>query len=247
VEVIAVRFAQWLNGCVSLDWGHENWITTILRETGPGFRVGFFFTALYVVVISAFTLDTPLLFQYDIDNPQEDMQFGNITVIIAFYLWTFDFGLLALSYYLIRHFGTPPRPGDAGECTPFFRVATRQLREVRQKQPETLYIVCMRALFAVFFTLHFALGVLAIHTILGHMYMKRNIYFVWLLGLKALMVLMSSMDDLTNIGSPWGIQEASKTASVLLSLRGLFLVPLTLIWSAAAVAASFPPSYCREC
>lgn len=247
VECVAVRCAQWLNGSASLDWAYENWIVALVRETGPGFRAGYFLTAVYIVIVSSFVLETPLLLQYDLHHPQEDMRFGNVTLVVAFYLWTLDFGLLTLSHYFVRHYGTPSRPGENGECTPFFRVPTRQLREVREKQPDTAYRATVRGAFAVFFTLHFVLGVFATHTILSHMFVKRNVYFAWLLGIKVVMVVMASVDDLTCIGSPWGIQECSKTASVLLSFRALFLVPLTVIWSAAAVAASFPPSYCREC
>lgn len=247
VEVSAVRVAQWLNDCATLDWGYESTITTILRETGPGFRLGFFFTSVYIVIISTLTLETPLLFQYDIHHPQDDMRFGNVTLVVAFYLWTLDFGILAFSYYLVRHYGTPSRPGENGECTPFFRVPTRQLRETREQTPDTCYVVLMRAVFAVFFTAHFALATLSMHTILSHMYVKQNVFFAWLLGIKAVMAFMASVDDLTHIGSPWGIQECSKTASALLSFRGMFLIPLTIIWSIAAVAASFPPSYCKEC
>lgn len=247
VEVLAVRFAQWLNGGYSLDWSHENWITALVREVGPGFRLGFFATSLYVVFFSSFILDSPLLFAYDIHNPQADMRFGNATLIVTFYLWVLDFGIVALCQYLIRHHGALSRPGEDGHCTPFFRVPIRRLREERREQPETAYVHTVRALFAVFFTLYFVVAVFAMHTILSHMYIKENVYFAALLVLKVVMVLASSVDDLTHIGSPWGIQEASKTASVLLSLRGLILVPQTVLWSAAAVAASWPPSYCKEC
>lgn len=247
VEVVAVRCAQWLNGCRSLDWTYENWIVALVRETGPGFRMGFFLTSLYIVVVTSFTQETPLVFQYDLHHPQKDMRYGNVTLVIAFYLWTLDFGLLTLSYYLVRHHGTPPRPGENGECTPFFRIPTRQLREQRDAYPQTAYLTTMRGLYAFFFTAHFLLAVFAMHTVLSHMYVKRNVWFAWLLFLKAVMVVLASVDDLTHIGSPWGLQECSKTASVLLSFRGLFLMPLTVVWSAAAAMASFPPSYCREC
>ena len=243
VEVIAVRFSQWLNGSLSLDWSYENWITSLVRETGPGFRVGFIFTAAYIVLFSTLFLDTPLLFQYDIHHPNSDMRFGDVTLIVTFYLWTLDFGLLTLSYYLVRHYGTP---AQNGECTPFFRVSTRQLREHRAREPK-FYTYLVRALFAILFIVHFALGTISLHTILSHMYVKRNVYFAILLCIKMFMAVMASTDDLTNIGSPWGIQESSKTASALLSFRGLFLVPLTVIWSVASIAASFPPSYCEEC
>ena len=247
IEVIAVRVAQWLNGCVSLDWEYENWVVTLLRETGPGFRLGYFFTSLYIVVVASFLMETPLVFAYDLHHPQVDMVLGNWTLVVTFYLWVIDFAVLALGYYLVRHGGTPSRPGDHGECTPFYRVPTRRLREQRESEPDSLYQSLSRAGFAAFYTAHFFLGVFAMHTVLSHMYIRRNVWFAALLGLKALMALMASTDDLTNIGSPWGIQEASKLASVLLSFRGVVLVPFTVYWSAMAIAASFPPSWCAEC
>ena len=60
-------------------------------------------------------------------------------------------------------------------------------------------------------------------------------------------LVISALGDLCSIGSPWGIQELSHLASILLSFRGLLLVPITVIWSIAAIVASFPPSYCETC
>jgi len=247
VEVVAVRFWQWINGCRSLDWTYENWIVALVRETGPGFRLGFFCSAFYIVVVTSVVLETPLVFEFDVHHLASDMRFGNVTVAVAFYLWTLDFGIVALSYYLCRHYGSPARPGAHGECTPFFRVAARQLREDRRKEPQTTYQLVTRAVFAVVFSLYFLLAVFSIHTVLSHMYIRRNTEFAWLLVILLVTTFFSSVDDLTQIGSPWGIQEASKTASVLLSFRGLFLVPLTIVWSVAAIVASFPPSSCVEC
>ena len=70
---------------------------------------------------------------------------------------------------------------------------------------------------------------------------------MWLLSHGRLLALFSSLDDLTQIGSPWGIQELSKTASILLSYRAIVAMPVTLVWSIAAVYASFPPWECALC
>jgi len=223
------------------DWSYESCIVTLLRETGPGFRMGFFLSSLYVVVVTAFTTGAPLVFQYDLKHPSSDMRFGNMILGVAFYLWTLDFALLTLSYYLIRHFG----PRAASWC--WRPPQVRELREQRAVHPCTLWRTATLAFYAVFFVAYFLLAVFAMHTTLAHMYVKQNVWFAWLLLVKAVMVVFASIDDLTHIGSPWGIQEASQTASVLLSFRGIYLVPVTMIWTAAAVVASFPPAYCRTC
>ena len=69
----------------------------------------------------------------------------------------------------------------------------------------------------------------------------------FLLGVMTLMAGISTADDLTQIGSPWGVQESSPWASRLLSLRGCWIFPVSIVWSAAAIAASFPPSWCADC
>lgn len=247
VEVVAVRVAQWLNSCVSLDWCYQNCFVRFVREVGPGLRVAQFLTAVYVVFFAPVVLKKTLLFEHDVFYPNPEMKFGDVTLSVTFYFWAIDFALLALSWYLIRHHGTPPRCGEAGELTIFYRIPTRLLREDREKQPLTCYQHFVRGFFAALFGSFFVLGVFSMHTILSHMYVRRNPYFAWMLVVQTVVVFLAAVDDLTQIGSPWGIQECSKIASILLSFRALFLIPVTIIWSIAAIAASFPLSYCVEC
>ncbi len=246
-EGLAVRVTQWLNNCLSLDWCYESCLVTIIRETGPGFRVGHFLTFFNIVFLSDLYLHTPLLFAYDTERSESEWRFGNYTVGICVFLWAIDFGLAAYAYFLVRYHMVPSMPGTMGECTPFFRQRPEMLRENREKLPVSVYNQILRTFHACFFFLYFVVCTLGIHTLCAHMYTTRNPYYAALLLMITFMALMSALDDLSQIGSPWGIQEVSKTASVLLSVRGLYLIPLTVVWSAAAVAASFPPFTCVEC
>ena len=247
LECVAVRTVQWLNGCESHDWTHENWLITCIRETGPGMRIGYFLTSFSVVVLASVYLDTPLVGQYELYSPNRTMQFGNVTLTLVLVLWAVDYGLLCMAYFLIRYHGATPRPGMDGECAPFYRLPVRKLREYRVDEEPTAYTWAVRLVMGFLYLSYFVLGLLCVHTVLSHMYMDRNPWFAAMLVLKMVIVLVASIDDLSQIGSPWGIQEASKTASVLLCVRGLVLVPATLIWSGTAIAASFPPSECVEC
>ena len=247
VEVLAVRIAQYLNGCRTLDWTHENWLTTLLRELGPGLRVGYFLTAFSVVVIASIALPNPPLFMFPLRMDTLETRFADLTMTFAMLLWTFDFAVLCWAYYWIRHNATPARMHDNSEWVPFLRVPTLRTREDREQDEETLYRSLVRGLAAAFYATYFFLGVLATHTLLSHMYRARNPYLAAVLLIQSAFALLSSLDDLTQIGSPWGIQECSKWASCLLCMRGLYLIPATLIWTGCAVAASFPPSYCIEC
>ena len=79
------------------------------------------------------------------------------------------------------------------------------------------------------------------------MWHVQNAWFAALLLLQSVMLIVSTLGDAINTGSPWGIQEASRVASVLLGLRLRALVPMTVIFSVASVFAAWPPSYCAQC
>ena len=247
LEVVAVRVAQWFNGCYSLDWCHENWVTTAVRETAPGFRIGCFFTYLTIVVFSSYYLDEPLLLQRELNREGFDMSSANLTLRVTFWLWSWDQALLCLAYCLCRWHGTPPRPGDDGELTPFYRITTRRLREHRKDVAITGYQAFMFVCSGIFYASYFVLAGLSFHTVLSQMYVPKNGWFAAMLVMLMVISLLASMDDLSQIGSPWGIQESSKVASFLISLRALFVHPIVLWWSVCSILATFPPSVCKTC
>ena len=129
--------------------------------------------------------------------------------------------------------------GPAAQFTPFYRPLVYYLREERPLRAlkQTSADKCVQntsmLVAGIVYLSFYVLGVLSMHTILGHMYNRKNVWFAVLLGLLTLMAGFSTMDDLTQIGSPWGIQEASRVASVLLGLRLRVLVPVTVIFSVA--------------
>ena len=252
-EVCAVSFGTWLNGSRSLDWTYESGSTTLVRELGPGLRFAHLLTSLYIVVIATFFLGRPLLFEFDIVHKETDMRFGNFTIAVAFYLWAFDLAIVAIAHLLGRRGSSMTDDNVVAQLTPFYRPMVYYLREERPlriaKQTSTDRCVHGVAMLvaAVVYVSFYVLGVLSMHTILAHMYNRKNVWFAVLLGLLALMAGLSTMDDLTRIGSPWGIQEASPWASRLLSIRGCWIFPVAVVWLAAAVAASFPPSWCADC
>ena len=137
--------------------------------------------------------------------------------------------------------------------TPFYRPLVYYLREERPeleaRQTQSAKY-CQTASMAVSFLVYAAfyiLGVLSMHTMLAHMYNQKNVWFAVLIGLTALMDGISTADDLTQIGTPWGVQESSPWASRLLAIRGCWIFPVSVVWMAAAIAASFPPSWCVDC
>tara|TARA_B100000780_G_C21066131_1_gene428698 strand:- start:129 stop:1070 length:942 start_codon:yes stop_codon:yes gene_type:complete len=239
VEVLAVRIMQTLNGNVSLDWAYQNCTLATVRSLAPGFRWAYILTGIYIALLSLFWLETPLLFRYDLVSPQPTMRFGNTTLGVCMFLWCLDYAILSTGWYLVARVGSEGS-NVLDRCCLCFSTTT----EDKDKQKTNVLISMVYALF--FFAV-FVIGCLATHTILGHVYSAKNVWFVYLLAAQAFMLFVSSLGDLCNVGSPWGIQQSSHIASIILSFRGLFLMPLTIIWSIASVIASFPPSYCATC
>ena len=252
-ELCAVSFSSWLNGSRSLDWTHESCTTTLVRELGPGLRLAHLLTSLYIVVFATLFLGRPLLFEFDIVHKETDMRFGNLTIAVAFYLWTIDLAIVTIGHFLGRRGSAMSNDGAAAQFTPFYRPMVYYLREERplRAQMQTSADKCVQntamLVVGLVYLGFYVLGVLSMHTILAHMYNRKNVWFAVLLGLLALMAGLSTMDDLAQIGSPWGIQESSPWASRLLAIRGCWIFPVSVVWLAAAVAASFPPSWCADC
>lgn len=252
-ELCAVSFSSWLNGNRSLDWTYESCTTTMVRELGPGLRFAHLITSFYIVVFATLFLGRPLLFEFDIVHKETDMRFGNLTIAVAFYLWAVDLAIVTIAHFLGRRGSAMSNDGPAAQFTPFYRPLVYYLREERPLRAlkQTSADKCVQntsmLVAGLVYLSFYVLGVLSMHTILGHMYNRKNVWFAVLLGLLTLMAGFSTMDDLTQIGSPWGIQEASPWASRLLSIRGCWIFPISVVWLAAAVAASFPPSWCADC
>lgn len=245
-EAWAVRLTHRLNGHESLDWTYERPIVSAVREVGPGLRIGNFLTAFYIVILATAYLDTPLLGQFDLYRSGRDSRMSNRTVTMAILFWTVSHALLCIAYTLIRWGNRSTSIAD-DFCTPFFRLPVKELVEQRVNRPVTCSGQISRLLMALFYGFYFFLAGIATYTTLAHLHSNKNPWFGGLLILQAVCAAISSLDDITQIGGPFGIQEASKAASIILAVRGLVLVPNVMLWSVAAVYASFPPYECIEC
>ena len=229
VELMAIRTWQCLNGCVSLDWGYENCLVATIRTVAPGFRIAYFLTGVYLIILSQFVLSWPLVFRYDLFTDNREMAPGNITMNVCMMLWALDFTFLAAAYYFIRD-----NSQGGWECF----TSVTGYRPVR-------FVTSL--LYGLFYISVAIVGVISTHTVLSHMWHAKNVWFAALLLLQCFMLVVASLGDAIDMGSLWGIQEASRVASVLLGLRLRVLVPVTVIFSIASVFAAWPPSYCVEC
>ena len=182
-----------------------------------------------MLLLSYFYLDHPIVFRYDLFTTSPDKKAGDVTIGVCFFLWALDFFSLATGYYFARVYGK-------GGWLCFTSVTGYRPRR---------WLLAL--LYGLFFLIVACVGIVSTHTVLSHMWHAKNVWFAALLLLQCFMLVVASLGDAIDTGSPWGIQEASRVASVLLGLRLRVLVPMTVIFSVASVFAAWPPSYCAEC
>ena len=140
--------------------------------------------------------------------------------------------LLLLAHLHVRWGGTPA--DQLGDFTPFLRVKTRELREARRRRPTPGAEWAARAFLTPLYLAFFACAVLALHTVFTHMLHKRNVGLRALLWMQLAALVVSGFDDLTQVGSPFGSQESSRTGARLFCVAALLLTPLVLVWTVAA-------------
>ena len=219
VEVVAMRTWQFLNGCTPLDATRENCLVYAIRLATPALRISCMLTGLYLIILNRFFQSWPLIFRYSLLPETGSITAGNVTVYACMLLWALDFVFLAVACaYTFSH---GKRDWWLWACG--FRL-----------NDGLLTIFC-----ALFFAVYAAVGIIWTHTALSHMWHVRNPWFAALLGLNCVTLVVSSLGDAVDIGSPRGANHTSRVASVILSLRLGVLVPVTVIFSVAAVFASW--------
>mgnify|MGYP001168208526 CR=1 FL=1 len=224
VELMVVRTRQCFKGCFGIDGSRENWIVAAICTAAPAFRVAYFLTGVYLIIQSRFFLDRALVFRYDNFASGSGESPGIITMNVCLVLWAIDFLFLAAAYH-------------------YAQLASID-RWVRSSPSIGYCIVQWVAglLYGAFFVSAAVVGIISTHTILSHMWHARNGWFAGLLGVQCVMLVVGALGDAIDLCSSWGVQKASRIASVLLALRLRVLVPVTVIFSVTAILASWPPS-----
>lgn len=243
-EVQALNLQTCINSHKSYDWNYESRFAELLRELGPGLRISQAATSVFVVVFASFFLDTPLLFQYAF-HASSDMVFGEFVLLVAFFLLSLSLFMLCVSWTFIR-IGQLKGEANVPDLCPFINVPTGMLRE-ETRQFRRSWWSFSSGFTCVSYFATYVIGVFFYHTALSHIFADRNPWFAVLLSISLLSEAISTTSDLTQIGSPWGVQESSPMASRVLTFRSFWIVPLSTLWTISSIAASFPPSTCVDC
>lgn len=224
VELMVVRTRQCFNECVALDGSRENWVFATICTVAPALRLAYFLTGIYLIIQSRFFLDRALVFRYDNFASGSGDSPSFITMNACLVLWVIDFLFLAAAYH-------------------YAQLASLD-RRVRSSPVLGYRVVQWIAalLCGIFFVSAAVVGIISTHTILSHMWHARNGWFAGLLLFQCVMLVVGALGDAIDLCSPWGVQEASRIASVLLAFRLRVFVPVTVIFSVAAIFASWPPN-----
>lgn len=224
VEILAMRTWQCLNGCSSSDAAHENCLVHTIRPVAPALRISYLLTGLYLIILNRFFQSWPLIFRYRLLPDNGSITADNVTLYACMLLWALDFVFLAVACaYAWSHSKHDWWLWGLG---------------IRWRAPPLVAAILCTLLAAVYA----AVGIIWTHTALSHMWHVRNAWFAALLGLQCGTLVVSSLGDAIEVGSPRGARHTSRMASVLFSLRLGVLVPVTVIFSVAAVFASWRPS-----
>jgi hypothetical protein len=195
-------------------------LIAIVRTVGPAFRIANFLTGIYLIVLSRFGLDQPLVFRYNIFLADEGTSVAHAFVANAcLVLWVLDYCFLAMA-----HFFTFTK---ASVHWSWFDSVTGGY------QPHHVLSSLLYGLWV--FTVA-AVGIVSTHTFLSHAWRVRNVWFASLLLSQCFNLVVSSVSDTIEVGSQWGTPKASRVASVLTGLRIWVLLPMIVIFSVAFAA-----------
>ena len=240
-ETVAVRVRQWVQGCRSLDWARETWLSWLVID-GAAFRIAQTISAIYLLIASSLIMERPMVFSDHVYTLNSTMQFANVTLFVCFWIFTASVGLVSLGHFLIVW------DGRVQEWTPpFFLAPTRTLRQDRVVRPLGPEDWVQRTFYAIFYGFHYVGVSILGHTCLAHMLHDKNGTCAVLLGINVLLMCASAFDDFFFVGGPYGMSERSRLGSALICLNSLFVAPLLVIWTVCSIFAAFPPSECVTC
>jgi len=240
VEILASRYRYVFNG---FEHGDENFILMFIRPLGWGFRFAFYMFSLVFIVISMMRSPNPIN-QYTFSRERDfegtlkndDTDAFEWFVYTVYVTWVVTILTEVLSY-LVGRGGGGKKP-HGGQCSAF---------------PLTLFnrvsvpggaddLRCLHGfVLLVFF---FGIGASAstmIYTTISHMFVKRNIFFMWLFVAFICFQAFGALSDAISIGGIDGLAVQNKPAAYLSAFRMIVIMPITVIISIFFCFVCNPP------
>ena len=243
IEVLTSQVYYVLNGCIYEDG--DNLIIMLLRPLGWGCRMAFFLSSVIFFVL-AMTRSTNPITQYSLSRHRDDD--GVLTnstavdafdwfVLTTFVLWVVSIAS-TVSTYLIGRYGAK-NPYSTQLCAVFPFVLCNRTA-IHDQGGDGTRCAFMLGLSLWFLGLAAAASVM-VFTVMSHVYVKRNVYFAWLLVVLLALMVFASLADAISIGGPSGIYTQSRPASWIVALRSILILPVQIIFTGFFLWMSKPP------
>ena len=204
-------------------WSSTSFTIALLLVLGPGLRFAFYATAALITIVGL-VLDPMLVAEFSLTRYDD---FGDMLTRTTWALWTASAVLFAASRIVYRRDGFPWKQAPVLPDMLF----NDRLPDSRDPDHDML----VWFLFA-----YAALGVLfvfvAMHTIIGQLYVARSGWYAILLLMLAGYDLVAALGDIARCGSPFGLPRG--WCRWLRTFRALVVVPATFIFSCWVVWVS---------
>jgi len=209
----------------SYQWSRSSFAISLLLVVGPGFRFAAFVTYAVVVIVGAWT-SPPLLDQFSLTRGDG---LGDFLVRFTWALWTISALVFAISRCCYRNDGFPWKQSA---CFPNYLINDK-LPDTREPDyDQIVWFLWSWSMLGVLFVF------LAVYTILGQLYVARNLWFGILLVVLCAYEFIAALGDVARCGSPFGIPRG--WARWLRVVRALVFVPAVCIFSVWVVFVSGP-------
>lgn len=242
MEILASCPYYALNGC--LYDGEETFIVSMVRVIGYAGRLAFYLSSILFVLYGLFMSPVDVLFRYSFsrDRVNDELRTDGVSsdpatafVWLVFALWVISIAS-CIGTYVLGRFG---RSGYSGQCTSF--PACLCMRTPLPNSFGSNYRCISALALILWFSMLGVVSCLTMYAILCHVYVKRNIYMVYLFAVMLAFVVGGALADALSIGGVDGIRVFSPLASWLSSIRIVVLVPLQVIMSVAFIFFTHPP------
>ena len=242
IEIVASKAYYVLNGCLYEE--EENFIIMMLRPVGWGCRIAFYLVSLVFCFLSL-TRSTNPIFQYSfsrernaegaLENDETDA--FEWFVYVTYGTWVLSI-LTAMLTYLVGRYGAK-NPYSSQYCASFPFIFCNRTAIHNEDDDGTR---CgMMLLLTIWFLGNAVAASIFVYAAMSHTFVKRNVYFAWLLVVLLALVAMGTLADALSLGGPTGIYVQSRAASWLASLRAVVIVPLQVIFTLFFVWMCNPP------
>lgn len=235
-EVIASRY-YYILGCCDYN---EGCMVFSVRVVGWGCRIAFYASSVLFCILSAARGERNAIGQYGFSRERND---GGVLandqsdifewfVYATFIVWCVSIATEMFSYLVGRG---SKRPHDEQiSVFPFVMFNRVSLGDDDQR-------CCIALAMLVWFLGLAAAAIVAVHTIVAHAFVTRNMYIIWLLVLFAGFELLAALADAVSIGTIDGLAVQNRNASWMASVRVVAILPIQIIFSAFFCWLCRPP------